>query len=67
MFKIKGKPAISAVRLAGSWVIQLPYGAAVRSATEEESAVIDAAWNGDTDGGGNDWAQLCDDAEMLTL
>ena len=58
LFTIQGNPAISATRLAGGWIIQLPYGAAARPATAEEAALIDAAWDGDVDVDGNDWHPL---------
>ena len=64
---IKGIPAISATRLNGSWVIQTPYGLSARPVTDSEAAAIEAAWNGNTDGGGNDWHQLGTDAEINTL
>ena len=67
LFTIQGIPAISATRLEGGWVLQLPYGAAARPATAEEFALIEATWDGDTDGCGNDWHLLSTPLDIAPL
>ena len=67
LFQIAGYPAICAVRLAGSWIIQLPYGRDSRLASEEESAIINATWDGEHDGGGNDYHFLGNAEDLNTL
>ena len=67
LFQIAGYPAICAVRLSGNWLVQLPYGRDSRPASEEESALIESAWDGGSDGGGNDYHFLKTEDDLNTL
>ena len=67
LFQIEDYSAICAVRLSGSWLLQLPYGRNSRLATVKESALIESAWDGGDDGGGNDYHFLGTEEDMNTL
>jgi len=61
-----GEEAFSAVRLCGFWMLQTPYGRSCREATEEEVKLLDATWDGGTDGCGNDYHSLVNSEEEDT-